>query len=160
MKTIDEAVEEWRQTTLKGLCEKCCICCGCNIFDLTEEQIKLIFNTLEAPKTIEGKPMFTKNNDSTYSTHYIRSHMCPALVNKKCSIYEHPLKPQVCRDFPIFIEEEEKIFTFHDKFCPATTRLYNLAPLALEAMSLGYKAVNMFGRIKELTMDDLKQYLK
>lgn len=159
MKTISEAVEEWKQGTLKELCGKCHLCCSSNISELTEEQAMLMFGTLESPKNKQMHPMLTKNGDGTYATHYIDSDACPALADGRCRIYDNPLRPQCCRDFPIFIDEEEKALSFHNVFCPATD-LSNLAPLVIEAINLRYIVMNMFGEIRALTPDDLKPYLK
>lgn len=59
MLKIQAAIENWRNNVLARLCDKCKgYCCQDNITDLTEEQIKLIFGSLEPPLNSWGKRTF------------------------------------------------------------------------------------------------------
>jgi Fe-S-cluster containining protein len=56
---------------------------------------------------------------------------CPALFNNLCSTYE--TRPKICRDFPIFVDHDNKIITFSNK-CPAVmnNKFYPLYQLIVE----------------------------
>lgn len=60
---------------------------------------------------------------------------CPALQNNLCSTYE--TRPQICRDFPIFVDHERKIITFSNK-CPAVLE-NKFYPFIRQINALGYK---------------------
>jgi Fe-S-cluster containining protein len=65
---------------------------------------------------------------------------CPQLKNFKCLIHENPLRPQTCKDFPIFILGKKiKI----SKRCPAK-KANKFFKFEHEARKLGFEFVDDF----------------
>ncbi len=77
----------------------------------------LILNEAEKNITVGSKEIeFSKNNDlkklddDKYSLHLGgQTGSCPSLVNNMCMIHKDPARSSTCKDFPIFIEDNNKI---------------------------------------------------
>ena len=158
MTTLPKEIENWKKTILKPACAKCDgHCCSTNLPDLTQEQVQLLFGNSdpEAIKDINGEHIVLPCGDGTFVTSYEQGGHCPQLENGMCKVYNHPLKPKVCGDFPFFLEEEKKILFIHNFNCPVTEDLKNISRLCKTVLDLGYKIENMCGLHKEVTEEDL-----
>lgn len=155
-----EIVEKWRSEVLPGYCGDCAAaCCHLNLEDLTAEQAGLICPKFEDELNADGQPMFYKNN-GLYRTNFWPPPFdsCPQLKNHQCGIYDHPLRPEICRDFPLFIWGSERRIVRHNQNCPAAS-LSNLADLWDQAQAKGYQLQNAFG-IKEITSIQIRRALR
>jgi len=155
--TLVEKVELWKKEILSSLCFGICDgkCCRLNQVDWTEEQVRLIFgmkNEIIIPQNKNNAPILTKNCEGTYSTHFTRKDRCPQQDKdaKICRIHEHPLRPQACTDYPVWVEGNELLYHWT---CPGTGLKYT-ADLFLFAIENNFRVFEMFER-KEMESGEI-----
>lgn len=163
MQEIEQIVNQWREEVLAPICNECPgYCCASNISNLTEEQLRLIFSIksnvgdeIELVTNKDGRELFQRNEDGTYSTNYGFDDVCPQWEDGNCKIHDDPLRPNTCKQCPVYIYEEEGgVLLINNHPCPATETLEYTAQLCLDAMDHGLEVRNMFGLPEVVTRMD------
>lgn len=68
---------------------------------------------------------------------------CPNLMEYKCTIHDNPLRPNACKEFPLFIWPDKTIMVTYA--CPAVKEAKLYSYLA-EFKRMGYKLVYIEGK--------------
>lgn len=121
-------------------CRRPCCRLDTLVLDLEWKQIKLLWQGTNSRgefdrKLDQGKgPQEIRRADGRY---YVHSKPCPAYDEQipGCRIYDHPLKPQGCSDFPVY---EDAGAVIADLRCEAVA-LDQLANKLAEAMGPEYR---------------------
>lgn len=146
---IDALVEKWRKEVLEGVCaEKCYAktCCSMK-FDVSDEQARLIFGIsasgkLLVPKNSYNETFLKDENGSLWTNFVPEKDYCPQLIEGRCQIYHHSLKPAACSEFPLGVNHDKKILAYHPS-CMAT-RPEHSNDFFSAALDLGYKVIDKF----------------
>ncbi|MFC1697619.1 YkgJ family cysteine cluster protein [Nanoarchaeota archaeon] len=157
LEQLNELIDTWKEDVLSKFCDECNgYCCGSNIFNLKEEQVKLIFDVDDidnVPENDYKHPIFEKFEGDLYRTDYASNERCPKWDEGLCKIYENPLRPDVCKEYPIFIENNSVyIMNFP---CTEVTSLENIGGLCLNVMDLGYQIQYANGLDREITKEKI-----
>jgi Fe-S-cluster containining protein len=68
---------------------------------------------------------------------------CPNLMDYKCTIHSNPMRPNACKEFPLFIWEDKTIMVTYA--CPAVKEA-KLYPYLAKFKRMGYKLVYIEGK--------------
>ena len=97
-------------------CSICNLCCIDGVLHLDEPDIKRI------SKFLKISPKFLVEHYTKYNlkTGEIKINMpCSFLKNNKCIIY--PVRPEVCRDYPVFVQNNDIIYVYGIETCAIAT---------------------------------------
>jgi len=79
-------------------------CCRKGTLKVTKEEAKLIAGDSFEALLKEGR-LHEINDKKLYFIDLNRG--CPALEGSKCTLHNNPKRPAICRDFPIFVNENK-----------------------------------------------------
>ena len=110
-------------------------CCRKGYLQLTVKEAALIMTLPE--KDLRDTETLKQIEDDTFLLELGDSkHPCPQLKGNGCSIHGNPERPESCRDFPLFFEEDNKVRL--SQRCPAV-RLGKLYPFVAELVAGGFE---------------------
>lgn len=130
MKTVIEKLACKARNSIGKFCYEECnaYCCRKGSIRITTEQASLI--TGSKFKGYQNSGNLSKTNNGFELK---LSGGCPALSGFKCSIHKNPKRPDICRDFPVFVEEDRIVIS--DR-CYGKDKLY---PYISMFKKYGYK---------------------
>lgn len=127
-----DSLNKWKKNNLEAFCLNKCkgyeCCRDMEHSGLEEAQIREIFklkesDSLTKPKNRYGLNVIRKDKKGFY-TDLCHGVPCPALgKNNMCTIYNSPLKPHYCDDFPFYYSRIDGVDTLEIDMCPATKSL-------------------------------------
>ncbi|MGV8171444.1 MAG: YkgJ family cysteine cluster protein [Candidatus Woesearchaeota archaeon] len=125
--------------SLSGYCYSECMayCCRRGYLLLSAEEVGLMQNT--CIEDLKIMPLRTKTDAKRYIFNLGSKGLgCPNLSEYKCVIHTNPARPKACKEFPLFIWNNNTI-VINDE-CPAVkeNRLY---PYLAEFKNMGYKLI-------------------
>ncbi|PIN87292.1 hypothetical protein COV19_00210 [Candidatus Woesearchaeota archaeon CG10_big_fil_rev_8_21_14_0_10_44_13] len=167
MDEIEKIISLWKSNILNPSCLKSCdhLCCSKD-FSLTEEQARLIFSIdgkMYFPSGKNGQPLLGNNDDAQdgnpegdqdmiFRTRFsIAEEYCPMHKEGRCGIYDNPLRPKICSDFPVFADAGIRLVVY-DSSCSRTERGSALAVFS-EAIRQGYRVIDC-AEDMEITIKD------
>ena len=103
-----QIAEKARKSISKFCSEECkAYCCRKSYLVLTNEEVDLVAQGMR--KNLEDKKILKKTKGED---HYINLHDdCPSLKNNLCVIHNNSKRPEVCKQFPIFIKDKNVRFS-------------------------------------------------
>ncbi|MFH1276260.1 MAG: YkgJ family cysteine cluster protein [Candidatus Woesearchaeota archaeon] len=117
--------------------EEChALCCRKGFLPVKLKELQMIAKDKLVDSCLNGH--VNKNSDGNYSLFMGKFDApCPALLDHKCTIHSSKSRPQVCRDYPIFLDREKKEVKLSPK-CPAVqeNKFYGYEA---KMQALGYK---------------------
>jgi len=101
---INQIADKARDSIGKFCYEECkSLCCRKGVLNLNESNVDIVTNGKR--KELENKKLLTKTKDGTYSMFLDgNNNSCPSLKDNKCTIHTNPLRPSVCKHFPLFLD--------------------------------------------------------
>jgi Fe-S-cluster containining protein len=148
---LDRELELWKQENLARFCKKCNQeCCSLNIRELSEEQVRLMFS-VRGELVTSSRSLFFLCADG-YRTSYTIKDTCPQLERRRCKIYNHPLRPDICRKYPLYTDPSGLVIA--DTDCPGIASKQGLDFLK----SLVRRKVRVRDGIHELDLEDLEEF--
>jgi Fe-S-cluster containining protein len=100
-------------------CSLCNLCCIEGILYLDETDIKKISKYLKiSPKSLVEQ--YTKYNRKTGEIKIIMP--CSFLKNNQCIIY--PVRPDVCSNYPVFVQNNDNIYVYGIETCAKATHFF------------------------------------
>ena len=97
-------------------CSFCNLCCIEGVLYLDEEDIKRISNYLK----INPKSLVEQYTNYNLKTGEIKINMpCSFLKNNQCIIY--PVRPGVCRNYPVFVQNNDIVYLYGIEYCATAT---------------------------------------
>ncbi len=163
------------------ICRQCGTCCRTYTPMMSAEDLEVIARYLKIPEN----ELFSRHEE--YRLRYIagRPLLCPFNEEKRCLIYRHPLRPDVCRLFPFsfgrpkirgcpgydehtrivdaFLDGEKDFEIYDSSFCPAPSRRrppeteWGQLRLALTRAGPSRLAVRHFIRMNDLPASFLER---
>jgi len=113
-----QALQELINSTIFDFseCSLCNLCCIEGVLNLDEEDIKRISKYLKInPKSLVEH--YTKYN---LKTGEIKINMpCSFLKKNRCIIY--PVRPEVCRNYPVFVQNNDIVYVYGIETCATAT---------------------------------------
>jgi len=117
----NQALQELINSTIYDFsdCSLCNLCCIQGVLNLNEKDIKKISKYLKiSPKSLVKH--YTKYN---LKTGEIKINMpCSFLKNNSCIIY--PARPGVCRNYPVFVQNNDIIYVYGIETCAIATHFF------------------------------------
>mgnify|MGYP005842840133 CR=1 FL=1 len=102
-------------------CSLCNLCCIDGVLYLDENDIKNISKFLKISK----KSFIEKYTKYNIKTGEIKINMpCSFLKNNKCIIY--PVRPEVCRNYPIFVQNNDIVYVYGIETCAIATHFFEV----------------------------------
>jgi Fe-S-cluster containining protein len=103
-------------------CSICGLCCKDEDLAITEPDTNRISRNLHLDKKL-FLDHYTHYNPVTKET--ILNTPCPFLIENRCTIY--PIRPEICRNYPIFIVEKEGLVIFSEiEMCAQATHFHEV----------------------------------
>ena len=103
-------------------CSICGLCCKYEEVTLKERDVTRILRNLELDKK-SFLDHYTHYNLITKET--IMNIPCPFLKKNRCTIY--PIRPEICRNYPIFVNEKEGFVIFSEiEMCAQSTHFHEV----------------------------------
>ena len=103
-------------------CSTCGLCCKDEELTIKELDVNKISRNLQLDKK-SFLDQYTHYNPATKET--IMNMPCPFLNENRCTIY--PVRPEICRNYPIFILEEEGLVIFSEiEACAQATHFHEV----------------------------------
>jgi len=118
LSTNNQALQEIINNTIRDFsdCSLCNLCCLDGYLTLDETDIKKISRHLN----INPKSMVEHYTEYNLKTGEIKINMpCSFLKNNQCIIY--PVRPKVCRNYPVFVEDNETVCIYGIETCAIAT---------------------------------------
>ena len=118
-----QGLQETINTTIHDFsdCSLCNLCCIEGVLHLEENDIKKISKYLNInPKSLVEH--YTKYN---LTTGEIKINMpCSFLKKNRCIIY--PVRPEVCRNYPVFVENNDIVYVYAVETCATATLFFEV----------------------------------
>ena len=114
----NKELQELINTTIHDFsdCSLCNICCLEGVLHLDEEDIKKISRYLK----IKPESLVKSYTNYNLKTGEIKIDMpCSFLKNNKCIIY--PVRPEVCRNYPVFVQNNDIVYVYGIETCAVAT---------------------------------------
>ena len=103
-------------------CSICGLCCKDEELTIKEPDVNKISRNLQLDKK-SFLEQYTNYNPATKET--IMNMPCPFLKENRCTIY--PIRPEICRNYPIFIVEKEGLVIFSEiEMCAQATHFHEV----------------------------------
>jgi len=119
--TSNQSLQELINTTIHDFsdCSLCTFCCIEGVLHLDEVDIKNISKYLNInPKTLVEQ--YTTYNRKTGE---IKINMpCSFLKKNQCIIY--PVRPELCRNYPVFVENNDTVYVYAIETCATATLFF------------------------------------
>ena len=119
--SCNQDLQELINTTIHNFsnCSLCNLCCIDGVLHLNEADIKKISKHLKiTPKSLVKQ--YTKYN---LKTGEIKINMpCSFLKNNQCIIY--PVRPEVCRNYPVFVQNNDIVYVYGIDTCATATLFF------------------------------------
>jgi hypothetical protein len=113
-------------------------CCRNGYLVMNEKQTIVLTNNKIKEYIEKGLLTILKNNDYSFNLNK-NNHSCPNLVDFKCIIHKKRLRPNCCKNFPLFLDEEKKIIMISNRcFATKDGKFY---PYISQFKKLGYKII-------------------
>lgn len=114
---LTEALNQFQQQKINSHCSSCSRpCCLLTdvVLDFTWPQFTALYEIKISQRQFDqglqqrGEPTYIRKQEGLY---YAYGSPCPAYdtANKKCNVYNTPLKPVNCSDFPLYFDGDEII---------------------------------------------------
>ncbi|MFP4403739.1 MAG: YkgJ family cysteine cluster protein [Nanoarchaeota archaeon] len=140
MNTKVELIAAKARKSISDYCYNDCksYCCRNGYLILNEKEAKLIINE-KFEEFIENNTLI-KLDENKFSLNFNKNNRsCPCLVEFKCTIHKKRLRPKTCKNFPIYVNEEEKMVLISNRcFAVKEGKLY---AFIYQFKNLGYKIV-------------------
>jgi len=108
-------------------CSICNLCCIDGSLYLDETDIKKISKYLK----IDPKTLVKQYTTYNLKTGEIKINMpCSFLKNNNCIIY--PVRPQVCRNYPVFVQKNDIVYVYGLETCAKATAFFEVYSEFLE----------------------------
>jgi hypothetical protein len=140
MINVDNKVKNLANRARKSISKYCyeecnAYCCQKGYLTLTDKELSLVLKDKLVEYCLNGQVTET---DLGYSFFMGKpDHYCPCLVDNKCTIHKSKLRPQCCKDFPIFIDYKNKLIKLSPRcFAVKERKLYGYEA---EFIRLGFK---------------------
>ncbi|OGS39991.1 MAG: hypothetical protein A3K77_03450 [Euryarchaeota archaeon RBG_13_31_8] len=116
--TCTKALQELISTTIHDFsdCSLCNLCCIEGVLHLDEADIKKISKYLK----INPKSLVEHYTNYNLKTGEIKINMpCSFLKKYQCIIY--PVRPEVCRNYPVFVQNNDIVYVYGIETCATVT---------------------------------------
>jgi Fe-S-cluster containining protein len=140
MKSLQSEINDLANKARESISEYCyqecgAYCCRKGYLTLTDKELSLFLKDKVDEFITNGQ--LTKT-DKRYCFHLGKlNDPCPCLVDNKCTIHKNKLRPQCCKDFPVFVDSENKVIRFSPRcFAVKANKLYAYEK---EFIRLGFK---------------------
>jgi len=123
LKSKNEELQKLINRTIHDFsdCTICNICCLDGVLHLDETDLKKISKYLK----ISLKTLIEQYADYNLKTGKIRIIMpCSFLKNNKCIIY--PVRPEVCRNYPVFVQNNDIVYVYGIETCAIATHFFQI----------------------------------
>jgi Fe-S-cluster containining protein len=127
MTNASQAIEAWRRDVLNPYCLEQCEAKSCctkfHLTGLTEKQIRVITGkrnqSLIKDMKSNGEIVEIAADSPSVRKYKFIEGPCPGLIllTGKCSVYDRPLKPEICREFPLAVRGEADLTLLFDPRC-------------------------------------------
>ena len=119
--TCNQVLQEMINTTIHDFsdCSICNLCCIDGVLHLDEEDIKKISKYLK----INPKSLVEHYTTYNIKTGEIKIDMpCSFLKKNQCIIY--PVRPEVCRNYPVFVQNNDIVYIYGIETCTTATHFF------------------------------------
>jgi Fe-S-cluster containining protein len=108
-KDINQLLDDARDSISEYCYTECdAYCCRKGFLILNNEEANLLTDNRISEFEKVGK--ISKNNEDKFVLDLGKSTgSCPRLENNKCSIHKNPMRPKACKEFPVFLWENNII---------------------------------------------------
>jgi len=94
------------------------LCCRSGVTDIKSEEVDLVCNGRR--KELEENGGLVRLDSGDYRL-ILKNRQCPSLIFEKgkayCKIHNNARKPLMCKDYPLFVDNEKKVVTIFTN-CP------------------------------------------
>ena len=119
--TSNQTLQELINTAIHDFsdCSICNLCCIDGVLHLDEEDIKKISKYLK----INPKSLVEHYTTYNLKTGEIKIDMpCSFLKKNRCIIY--PVRPEVCRNYPVFVQNNDIVYVYGIETCATATLFF------------------------------------
>jgi len=116
--TCNQALQELINNTIFDFsdCSLCNLCCVEGVLNLDEADIKRISKYLK----INPKSLVENYTNYDLKTGEVKINMpCSFLEKDRCIIY--PVRPEVCRNYPVFVQNNDTVYVYGIEMCATAT---------------------------------------